>query len=127
MASASHGKPALRSVSPRFAIGEMAEALAFYGHLGFQTTYHDGDFAIVERDGVALHFNASSEPPKRHSVCWIAVTNIDALYQEYLPSGAVQSSLEAKPWGFKAFFVNDPWRNLLLFAEGIDDSEARPD
>lgn len=127
MSSASPGKPVLRSVSPRLAVGEIAEALAFYGHLGFETTYHDGDFAIVERDGVALHFNASSEPPKRRSVCWIALTNIDALYQEYLSTGAVQSTLEAKPWGFKVFFVNDPWSNLLLFAEGIDDLDARPD
>ncbi len=105
----------------------MAQALAFYGQLGFLATHNDGHFAIVERDGVALHFNAFSEPLRHHAVCWIAVTQIDALYQTYLPTGAVQSSPEAKPWGFKEFVVCDPWRNLLLFAEGSDTSVTNPD
>jgi hypothetical protein len=125
MSSAQSGQPTLLSVAPRLAVHNMAEALTFYGHLGFQTTLNDGDFAIVERDDVALHLNAFSDPPKRHSVCWIAVSHIDALYQEYLSTGAVQSSLEARPWGFKEFVVNDPWRNLLLFTESIEASPGQ--
>ncbi len=35
----------------------MEQALAFYAQLGFATTYRDGEFAIVERDGISLHFN----------------------------------------------------------------------
>jgi hypothetical protein len=84
------------------------QALVFYGQLGFQTTYHDEHFAIVERDGVDLHLNYYADPPKGHSVYWIAVTNSEVLYQQYLPTNAVQSPLEAKPWGFKEFFVRDP-------------------
>jgi hypothetical protein len=127
MSAVPSSKPALLSVAPRFAVQDMAQALAFYGHLGFQTTYNDGDFAIVEREGVALHFNASADPPTRHSVCWIAVSTIDALYQEYLPTQAVQSALEAKPWGLKEFSLCDPFRNLLLFAERVPEEEAHPE
>jgi catechol 2,3-dioxygenase-like lactoylglutathione lyase family enzyme len=107
----------------RFVVHDMEQALAFYGQLGFQTTYRDEAFAIVERDGVDLHLNCYPDPPKGHSVCWIAVTNIDALYQQYLPTNAVQSPLEAKPWGLKEFFIRDPFRNLILFAEGIPEED----
>jgi catechol 2,3-dioxygenase-like lactoylglutathione lyase family enzyme len=126
MSASQERQPTLDSVAPRFLVGDMEQALAFYGQLGFVTTYHDEGFAIVERDGIALHFNVSDptqEPPKGRSVCWIGVTNIEALYQQYLPTGAIQSSLESQPWGMKEFFLCDPYRNLLLFGEGIPEGE----
>jgi uncharacterized glyoxalase superfamily protein PhnB len=117
-------QPTLDSIAPRFVVGDMEQALAFYAQLGFATTYQDEAFAIVTRDGVDVHFNASAEPPKGRSVCWIGVTNIEALYQQYLPTGAIQSPLQAQPWGMKEFFLCDPFRNLLLFAEGIPEGES---
>jgi hypothetical protein len=117
-------QPTFDSIAPRFVCQDLAQALAFYKQLGFQTTYQDEMFAIVERDGIDLHLNASPEPPKGHSVCWIGVTNIEALYQQYLPTHAVQSPLEAKPWGLKEFFIRDPFRNLILFAERIPEEEV---
>lgn len=123
--SSQNSQSTFLSVAPRFVVQDMEQALAFYGQLGFQTTYYDEGFAMVERDEVALHLNASlGRPPKGHSVCWIDVSNIDALYQQYLPTNAVQSPLEAKPWGLKEFFVRDPFGNLLLFAERISEEEA---
>lgn len=98
MSSSQSSSPRLLSISPRFVVQDLEQALAFYRHLGFQTTYQDEAFAIVERDGISLHFNYSSDPPKSHSVCWISVTRIEELYQQYLPTQAIQSPLEAKPW-----------------------------
>ena len=69
MSASQESQPTLDSVAPRFFVGEMEQALAFYGQLGFATIYHDEGFAIVERDGIALHFNVS----EGHSVCWIGV------------------------------------------------------
>ncbi len=114
----------LTSIAPRFAVGNLGQALAFYGQLGFATTYQDEGFAIVERDGIDLHLNPSGGRPTRHSVCWIGVTNIEALYQEYLPINAVASPLVVQPWGFKEFSICDPFRNLILFAESISEEEA---
>jgi len=114
----------LDSIAPRFAVGNLAQALAFYEQLGFATTYQDEGFAIVERDGIDVHLNPSEEPPKRHSVCWIGVINIEALYQEYLPTNAIASPLVAQPWGLKEFSIRDPSRNLILFAETIPEEEA---
>ena len=118
--------PTLISIAPRSLVGDMEQALAFYGQLGFVTTYHDEGFAIVERDGIALHFNASDseEPPTSHLVGWIGVTNIETLYQQYLPTGAIQSPLQVQPWGMKEFVLCDPFRTLLLFGENIPEEEA---
>src|SRR6266571_8892415 len=119
MSASQERQPTLISIAPRFPVADMEQALAFYAQLGFATTYRDGEFAIVERDGISLHFNVS----EGHSVCWIGVTNIEALYQQYLPTGAVQSSPQAQPWGMKEFFLCDPFRNLLLFGERIPEGE----
>jgi len=120
MTSSQPRHPMLISIAPRFPVGDMEQALAFYAQLGFAATYHDGEFAIVERDGIDLHFNVS----EGHSVCWIGVTNIEALYQQYLPTGAIQSPLTSQPWGMKEFFLCDPFRNLLLFGESIPQEES---
>src|SRR6266568_4260957 len=113
-------QPTLISIAPRFPVGDMEQALAFDAQLGFATTYRDREFAIVERDGISLHFNVS----EGHSVCWIGVTNIEALYQQYVPTGAIQSPLTSQPWGMKEFFLCDPFRNLLLFGESIPEEES---
>ena len=113
-------RPLLHAIAPRFLAGDLSQALVFYGRLGFAITYQDEGFAIIERDGITLHFTVS----EGHSVCWIRVTNIEALYQEYLPTGAVQSSPQAQPWGMKEFYLCDPFRNLILFGEEIAEEEA---
>ena len=130
MSASQERQPTLDSVAPRFLVGDMEQALAFYEQLGFATPYHDEGFAIIERDGIALQFNVSDptqEPPKEGCrVCYIGVTNIEALYQHYLPTGAIQSPppLQATPWGTKEFWLCDPFRNILIFEESIPEGES---
>lgn len=67
MSASKARQPTLDSVVPRFLVGDMEQALAFYGQLGFVTPYHDEGFAMIERDGIALQFNVSDPtqgPPK---------------------------------------------------------------
>ena len=54
MSSVQNNQPTFLRGAPRFVVQNMEQALAFYGQPGFQTTYHDEGFAIIERDGVAL-------------------------------------------------------------------------
>ncbi len=126
MSASQEHQPTLDSIAPRSLVADMEQALAFYGQLGFVTTYHDEGFAIVERDGIALHFNASDdeEPPNDHVLGWIGVANIEALYQQYVPTGALQSPLTSQPWGMKEFVLCDPFRTLLLFGESIPEEES---
>ncbi len=41
MSASQERQPTLDSVAPRFLVGDMEQALAFYGQLGFATPYHD--------------------------------------------------------------------------------------
>src|SRR6266496_3194167 len=79
-------------------------------------------------DNLALQFNVSDptqEPPKEGCrVCYIGVTNIEALYQQYLPTGAIRSPLQATSWGTKGFWLCDPFRNILIFEESIPEEES---
>jgi hypothetical protein len=73
MSASQEQQPTLDSVAPRFLVGDMEQALAFYGQLGFVTPYHDEGFAILERDRIALQFNVSDptqEPPMSMTFCW---------------------------------------------------------
>ena len=125
MSSSHSSQPTFLAIAPRFVVHNLEQALAFYGQLGFQTTYHDEGFAIVERDGVDLHFNRFPDASKEKcSVCWIAVTNSEALYQQYLPTNAVRSPLTAQPWGLKEFTIRDPSGNLIIFAERLAETNA---
>ena|SRR5579859_7271767 len=116
--------PTFLTVVPRFIVHDMQQALAFYEQLGFQASMYDEHFAILKRDGVTLHVQSFLDPPEGHSVCWIEVTNSDALYQQYLPTNAVCAPLAAKPWGFKEFCVRDPFGNLILFDEHLPQMDA---
>ncbi|HLV97523.1 MAG TPA: hypothetical protein VKT82_02495 [Ktedonobacterales bacterium] len=123
MSASQERQPTLDAVAPRFLVGNMELALAFYGQLGFASTHHDEGFAILERDKIAMQFNVSDpteEPPKEGCrVCYITVTHIEALYQEYLPTGAVRSPILATDWGTKGFWLSDPFRNILIFEERV--------
>jgi len=125
MQSSQNNQPTFLAIAPRFVVRDLEQALAFYEQLGFQTTYHDEGFAMVERDKVSLHLNPNPDlPAGKYSVCWIASTNIDALYQQYLPVEARQAPLQTKPWGFKEFAMRDPSENLIIFAEHIPDTTS---
>ena len=47
MAATQTSRPTLHSIAPRFAVGDLGQALAFYGQLGFSTTYQDEGLAII--------------------------------------------------------------------------------
>src|SRR5260370_394378 len=120
MSASQERQPTLESVAPRMLVGEMEQALAFDAQLGFATSTRSGEFAIVERDGVSLHFNVSDG----HSVCYIGVTTIEALYQQYVPTGALRSPIQATFWETKGFWLCDPFRNILIFEESIPEGES---
>lgn len=81
MSSPQESQPTFVAIAPRFVVQHMKQALAFYGQLGFATTHQDEGFAIIERDGIALHLNASQYARSGDSVCWIGVTHIPRVAQ----------------------------------------------
>jgi hypothetical protein len=51
------------------------------------------------------------------------VSNIEALYREYLAANVITSQVRAKPWGVKEFHICDPFRNIFIFAESLPEAE----
>ncbi len=77
-------------VAPTMPTTDMQRTAGCYERLGFTVTVFEGrDFAIAERDGVALHFSLSPHhDPARTAACvYIRVTDADALYEEWRASG----------------------------------------
>jgi len=125
MAATPTSRPILHAIAPRFPVGNAEQTLAFYERIGFACTHQEEGFMIVERDGVQLHLHPSNEPPTRHGAFWIRVSNIEALYQEYLAANVVTSSqVRTKPWGFKEFHICDPFRNIFIFAGSLPEGSA---
>jgi hypothetical protein len=125
MAGTPTSRPILHAIAPRFQVGNAEQTRVFYERIGFACTHQEEGFMIVERDGVQLHLHPSDEPPERHGAFWIRVSNIEALYQEYLAANVVTSSqVKAKPWGFKEFHICDPFRNIFIFAESFPEGEC---
>lgn len=102
-----------------------AATRAYYvNQLGFTELSNYGNYLIVEKEQVQLHFFEFRElnPLENYGQVYIRTNAIEQLYQVFLerkvpihPNGA----LEIKPWGQKEFSLLDPDHNLLTFGEGV--------
>jgi hypothetical protein len=114
------------------ASNDVTKSLEFFQRLGFAEVFrdapHDVRYAGVRRDEVELHIqwaaadqwvDAVDRPVYR-----FVVTDVDALYEEFLSAGCIDTgsgnrSPWAKPadtpWGTREFHIRDPGRNGLQF------------
>jgi catechol 2,3-dioxygenase-like lactoylglutathione lyase family enzyme len=102
---------------PVLASLDMAETLRFYREqLGFDGAA-EGDYAILRRDAMELHFWLARDPihPENTS-CYVRGGQVPALFAEYAARGVPGlSAFEIKPWDMKEFSIHDPHGNLLRF------------
>jgi predicted enzyme related to lactoylglutathione lyase len=115
--SQAQDRPRLQSVAPEIPVASVDQASRWYEKLGFHTTMAmpDGDYAIVERDGVALHlFRGDAAAVSLH----IFVSGIEKLAEEFEARGTpIAQPLMRKPWGARDFRLLDPFGNELKFTE----------
>lgn len=107
----------------------MQQTLDYYiAMLGFSVIAQYDGYALIERDGVELHFfESDDEDLARSSGCYIRVGNIQQLYSEYTRSNVnLVIPLEAKPWGMNEFSVIDVNGNLLRFGERLVEETGMP-
>ena len=106
----------------------LSNTLAFFRRLGFEGGIHSfGDYAILRRGTVELHFFAHTElrPAESHSSCYIRVRDVEAIYRDFvlaqLPRKGIprQDALEVKPWGMKEFAIVDPDGNLVRIGQKL--------
>lgn len=110
--------------TPILASHDEAKTIAFYTEkLGFTINTNYNGYLIFERDGVKVHLFACPNPDEgRNMGCYIYVTDIQQLYDEYRNLGLIHpnGSLQMKPWGLRQFAVVDNNGNIFYFADHRD-------
>ena len=122
----------LQGVHPVLASSDLAASVEFYRGLGFALSFQDNPdqpkYAGVTRDGVEIHLQwADSEQwayPTDRPAYRFVVTDVDAIYEEFVESGRINSSTSQgspwaapadTPWGTREFHLRDPSQNSLQF------------
>ncbi len=117
----------IERIAPQFFSANMLPTLAYYAEkLGFECVGTWGeplDYAIVERDGHAIHFRCSDylvpNPDKYADElldAYVGIDDADLLYNEYRARGVTFSrELGNVPWGGREFVVKDCDGRLLAF------------
>jgi catechol 2,3-dioxygenase-like lactoylglutathione lyase family enzyme len=104
-------KASFHSITPLVPAGpDLAEAIAFYTEqMGFAVVWQSGSMAGLARDGIAINLvqNDNQEWAENASFS-IAVSNLEALYEEYRHIPARIGPLEMKSWGRREFHMIVP-------------------
>jgi catechol 2,3-dioxygenase-like lactoylglutathione lyase family enzyme len=102
---------------PTLASLDIAESYDFYvNQLGFRGD-RLGDYLIVKRDEMELHFwLAKDRIHPENTSCYIRGGQVPALYEEFKARGVTKlSDFAVRPWNMKEFYIHDPHGNLLRF------------
>jgi len=108
-------------LAPELPATSLAASLAYYrDQLGFEikTILPDRSYAIVERDGMAIHLYANDTCTG--TGLHLFTDGIEPLHDELCQRGAhIIQPVERKPWGNRDFRVADPAGNELKFTEPL--------
>lgn len=116
----------LARIAPELPQTNLPAALAFYEKLGFalasQTS--QGAYAIVERDGIALHLFEDKLHRSAPMGIHLFTRELTELYEEFADRGLhFSQQIERKPWGNRDFRLKDEFGNELKFTEPIAENE----
>lgn len=111
-------------VAPEIPSADLQGALAYYEQkLGFRIAMRMPDYAIIERDDVALHLFLDSTSEHSPIGIHIFCAELDVICAELQRSGALLTQgIMRKPWGNRDFRVKDEFGNELKFTEPLEDS-----
>jgi|SRR5215472_17522274 len=115
----------LRRIAPELPVGNLERSLKYYQEkLGFKVALRmpSGDYAIVERDDIAIHlFQRSGEKPGSMAI-HVFVDDLEGLREELSGRGAqITQPIVRKPWGNRDFRVRDDAENEIKFTEPLED------
>jgi uncharacterized glyoxalase superfamily protein PhnB len=117
----------LARIAPELPAANLTGAIAFYEkQLGFQTVSQmpGRDYAIIERDGIAIHLFKQGPRPASPVGVHIFTPNLAELYEELTERGVhFSQGIERKPWGNREFRVRDDFGNELKFTEPRPEDE----
>ena len=110
----------LSRIAPELPVSNLKESIEFYiQKFGFEVVMEFGeDYAIVERDDVAIHL--FRDDARSHSPVGVHIFtyDLDELHAEFQDRGApISQGIELKPWGNRDFRVKDLFGNEIKFTE----------
>jgi uncharacterized glyoxalase superfamily protein PhnB len=121
----------IRQIAPQFFATDIPSTVAYYkDKLGFEClgTWQDPPvYAIVARDGHAIHFRCAEPPspnPEKYADelldAYLFIEDADGLYAEYAARGVqFTRGLANMPWGAREFVVKDCDGRLLAFGANL--------
>ena len=113
----------LSRIAPEIPVSNIRESIEYYEQkLGFQAAMEMPDYAIVERDGIAIHL--FRDDTRNHSPAGIHIfTNeLDELHEELHNRGVrLSQEILRKPWGNRDFRITDNSGNEIKFTEPLSD------
>lgn len=114
--------PKLQRIAPELPVSDLGKSLEYYeAKLGFRTVMKmpDGDYAVVERDNVAIHLFRAGKGDAPGSI-HIFTDGLDDLQTELEGRGAnIHHRIARRPWGNRDFRVIDDSKNEIKFTEPL--------
>jgi uncharacterized glyoxalase superfamily protein PhnB len=113
----------LSRIAPEIPVANLRQSIEYYEQkLGFRVVMEmsSRDYAIVERDGVAIHL--FQDDARAHSPVGMHIFThqLDELHTELLERGArMAQQIIRRPWGNRDFRVGDQSGNELKFTEPL--------
>ena len=115
----------LLRIAPELPVQNLESSLDYYRQrLGFEVVpaMPSGDYAIVERDEVAIHLFERSGEKAAPVAIHIFVEDLEGLHEDLTGRGAhITQHIERKPWGNRDFRVRDDAGNEIKFTEPLGD------
>ncbi len=116
----------LTTAIPKLPFIDKVQTLDYYlNQLQFELLSDYGDYFLLKKDGVELHFFhfPTLKPKKSDFMIYLRVDeDIDGLYQSYQDRKIVihpNGPLQDKPWNQREFALLDPNGTLLTFGQEI--------
>jgi uncharacterized glyoxalase superfamily protein PhnB len=108
----------LARIAPEIPVSDLSRSTDYYEtKLGFRVAMQmpDGDYAVVERDDVAIHLFEDARAASPVSI-HVFTDGLDELYAELVGRGAkISQEVTDKPWGCRDFRVVDDSGNTIKF------------
>lgn len=108
---------------PKLPMRDAAATRTYYvGQLGFRVAADYGDYLLMARDEVELHFFLfrGLDPLTNYGQVYLVCRDVDALHGQLRDAGVSihpNAPLADRPWGMREFALLDPDRNLLTFGQ----------
>jgi uncharacterized glyoxalase superfamily protein PhnB len=118
-----HRMARLSRIAPEIPVSNLREAIEYYERkLGFRVAMEMpvGDYAIVERDDLALHL--FQDDTRSHSPVGLHIFTheLEQLREEIVQRGTrLSQEIMQQPWGNRDFRVTDDWGNEIKFTEPL--------